>query len=299
MKVPPILRKVGWILPVALFWLCDTPSMPEADPSPQISNVSFEYDQDHILVWAQVETTDPQGLDNIDSVWIVLTPLSGAGPANHFSLNDDGTDGDLLNGNGVFTGEIPVTGGIPFALYRMIAYAVDLDGHQTEKPGVVNIEEEFPPIFQAIDLPGVFHLDPTEWGTLTIQVKIDDQNGSGDISYVRYAINKDYLPVDCEGNYNPDPNPDHYQWDPSWFMVYQYTDEDGYLIYETGIPMRPVDDGTGGCGKTGLALFQFSVKDHSNQMDISSENTLEIIQCGDGFCQAAFEDGSTCPEDCP
>jgi len=63
--------------------------------------------------------------------------------------------------------------------------------------------------------------------------------------------------------------------------------------------MRPVDDGTGGCGKTGLALFQFSVKDHSNQMDISSENTLEIIQCGDGFCQAAFEDGSTCPEDCP
>ncbi|NQU67718.1 MAG: hypothetical protein HQ510_07240, partial [Candidatus Marinimicrobia bacterium] len=185
-------------------------------------------------------------------------------------------------------------------VYRIKTYARDMEDNLGIQPSVVSIEEEFPPQIELVDMPELFYLDPTEWGTLTIQVAIDDPNGADDITYVRYAINTDFLTLDCDGNMNSDPDEFNFQWDPSWEMTYLGTDGNGLLIYQTDIPMRPADDGSGICGRTGLALFQFTVKDKSNQTDeMNMEFPLEIFKCGDGGCLSEFEDETTCPEDCP
>ena len=283
---------------LGIFWVCDTPTLPNENSEPQINNVIFEYDQNDTSVWIQVDVTDPQGRENIDSVWVELESLSGTEVLYHFLLDDEGADGDLIPNNSIFTLQSVIPEEIPYSVYRIKSYALDMDQNVTEKPGVVNIEEQVPPTIQMVTMPGVFHLDPTEWGTLYIEVQIDDPNGADDISYVRYAVNTDYLTIDCEGNMNSNPNEDNYYWDPTWTMVYLSTDTDGIHTFQTSIPMRPVDDGLGDCGKTGLALFQFSVSDKSGGFDLETEIPLDIIKCGDTFCQSAFEDSITCPEDC-
>ena len=298
------LSRIGLVFLTGIFWICDAPTISEVDPIPQINNVIFEYHQDNSQIWVQVEVSDPQGIENIDSVWVELESLSTSEVLYHFLLEDGGLNGDILSGNGVYTVQTTIPEGIPFAVYRIKTYARDMEDNLGLQPGVISIEEEFPPQIELVDMPSLFHLDPTEWGTLTIQLKINDPNGADDISYVRYAINTDFLTIDCDGNPNPDPDPDHYQWDPSWEMTYLTTDVDGFLIYQTDIPMRPADDGSGICGKTGLVLFQFTVRDKSNQIAIKpeipleQEIVLEITKCGDGNCLAEFEDATTCPEDC-
>ena len=147
-------------------------------------------------------------------------------------------------------------------------------------------------------MPSEFYLDPVQCGSLTIRAMIDDGNGHEDIRWVRYSINTDYLTIDCEGNINNNPLEDHYQDDPSWSMNYVSTNNEGQHIYETVIPMRPVDDGEGGCGKTGLAFFRITVQDKTNQSDVITELPLDIFSCGDGICQSGYEDNLTCGEDC-
>lgn len=298
MKVIQYIMKFIIFILLGIFWVCDTPTLPIENPGPQINNVIFEYDQIDNSVWLQVDVSDPQGVENIDSVWVELEPLSGAEVLYHFLLNDEGVNGDIIPNNSIFTLHFELPDGIPYSVYRIKSYALDIDQNLAEKPGVVNIEEQIPPAIESVMMPEVFYLDPTEWGTLSIQVQIYDPNGADDISYVRYAINTDFLTIDCEGNMNSNPDADNYYWDPTWSMDYLNTDVDGIHTYQTSIPMRPVDDGMGNCGKTGLAFFQFSVSDRSGGYDFETEIPLEIIKCGDTFCQSAFEDSLSCPEDC-
>ncbi len=292
------MKKILILFLATQFWMCDTPAVSAPQSEPEIHQTLFSYNQEAAEIWLQVEVDDPQGIETIDTVLVTLSPLSSEGEAFTFLLPDTGTSGDLLPGNGIYTLNLFLQDGIPFAIYLMETRVVDMDGNSASRRQVVTIEEEVPPQILSVEMPEVFHLDPTEWSTLTIRVTIDDENGPDDIRYVRYAINTDYLTVDCEGNINPSPHIDNYYWDPSWFMVFSGVTEDGMLVYETNIPMRPVDDGMGGCGKTGLALFRIMVKDYSNYDDQQSGITLEIIKCGDGFCQTDYEDSDTCAEDC-
>ncbi len=277
---------------------CNLPVTPATSGQPEIENIFLDYDQENTTVFLQVQITPPAQADLIDSVRVDLYSLPEHEHVADFTLKDDGTQGDLLPNNGTFSVMEMQDPPLAFGAYLIESPAYPADGSILTKTVTSAIMEEFPPAIVSVDMPEIYSLDPTVWTDLEIAVTIDDPNGADDIKYVRYYINTDFLTVDCQGHFNDNPQDDNYQSDPTWQMTYSHTDGEGHLVYTTSIPMRPVDDGAGGCGKTGIALFRFLVKDKNNQQDILSEIVLEIVSCGDGECQAGAEDAETCPEDC-
>ncbi|NOZ08691.1 MAG: hypothetical protein GXO91_07450 [FCB group bacterium] len=289
---------ITFFLLLLLAAACNLPVTPASSGQTEIGTIFLDYNQETTEVFLQVQIMPPESADRMDSVRVVLYTLPDQEPAAAFSLKDDGTQGDLLPGNGIFSILAATDPPLAFGAYLIESTAYSSEGTVLTQTTTTVIAEEFPPVIASVDMPEIYSLDPDTWTDLNITVKIDDPNGADDIKYVRYYINTDFLTVDCEGNYNDNPQDDNYQSDPTWQMEYSHTDNEGLLVYTTSIPMRPVDDGSGGCGKTGIALFRFLVKDKSNRQDTVSEIVLEIVSCGDGECQAGAEDAETCPEDC-
>ncbi len=292
------MKKILTILLLLLCAACDLPTTSVNSTQPEIGNIFLDYDQETTEVFLQVELLPEGTSDMIDSVRVELYTLPDNQLTEAFSLHDDGTGGDMLPGNGIYSilsmPQLPLV----FGAYLIKGMAYTASGEELTQTSTTVIEEEFPPSIISVEMPEIYSLDPSSWTDLNITVIIDDPNGPDDIKYLRYYINIDFLTVDCEGNYNPDPQDENYQSDPTWQMTYSHTNSDGHLVYTTSIPMRPVDDGAGGCGKTGIALFSFLVKDGSNHVATESDIVLEIVSCGDGECQAGAEDADTCPEDC-
>ena len=288
---------IYWLFISFMIWSCDTPTVTSHIAAPEIIEVFAEYDNTNSDFWLQVEINHPTGISDVDTVWFEIITITGTEMLSA-GLEDEGLNGDIVPDNGVYSSLLHLNEGLPNDTYRIIVHVSDSNGNADMKGIIIVVEEEFSPTIVSVEMPETYHLDPTQWGNLTIRVLVDDGNGQDDIRWVRYAINTDYLTIDCDGNINPSPDLDNYYEDPTWAMNYTGTDGNGYLIYETAIPMRPVDDGEGGCGKTGLAFFRILAKDFSDQIGMESEIPLEILKCGDGLCTDEYEDNITCPEDC-
>ena len=92
--------------------------------------------------------------------------------------------------------------------------------------------------------------------------------------------------------------------DPSWNMEYNNWVEKNTYRYKTVIPMKPAkSENPEDAGKTGEAIFRFNVYDKQNYKNLLSnelqfEKSLWVLKCGDGLCSSAFENDSTCVEDC-
>ena len=292
------MKKIIYLLLISfIIWSCDTPTVTSDNTAPEIIEVFAEYDKTNSDFWLQVEINHPMGISDVDTVWFEIITILGTEVLSA-GLVDEGSNGDIVPDNGIYSSLLHLDESLPNDTYRVIVHVTDNTGNNDSKGIIIVVQEEYPPSIVSVEMPETYHLDPTQWGSLSIRVLIDDGNGREDIRWVRYAINTDYLTVDCAGNINPNPDEDNYYDDPTWTMNYTGTDSLGYLIYETAIPMRPVDDGEGGCGKTGFAFFRILTKDFSDQIGVESEILLEILKCGDGFCSPEFEDNTTCPEDC-
>jgi len=288
------------VLILIIMWTaCDFPSQSTGGDSIEIRNIFWEYNQLTNEVFVQVELDAEESAQAVDSIVVSLKEPSNSNIIQSFVLNDLGINGDQLVANDVFSLLIVPDESLQFGIYKLITEVYQDSRITLDEIMTIAIEEMVAPEIINVDFPSTFSIDDTEWKNLEISVTIDEPNGYDDIKYVRYEINTELLTIDCEGNINPDPDIDLYQSSPTWQMDYSYTNNDGFHVYSTSIPMRPVHDDQGGCGKTGTALFRFLVKDNTNLSDMVSEQDLFIVACTDGECQDDAETSDTCPEDCP
>ncbi len=77
-----------------------------------------------------VLASDPQGAADIDSVWMLFGYLDDLSGYNHFSLNDEGVNGDSVSGDGRFSVTIaPPLEGYQLGYYGLQIRAVDKSGN--------------------------------------------------------------------------------------------------------------------------------------------------------------------------
>ena len=282
----------------SLWWSCDTPILPVMESIPEINNVFMDFDASSGELFFQVEAGDPQGIENIDSLWIIMQSLTDNSEVL-IELND-GTDGDLIQNNGIFSGILSIiSNGLEFTDYLITIYVLDVEGNLAEDAFYYELEESFPPTIIEVSIPETITLNTVEEVDLEITVLVEDENGLDDIKWVRYYIDTDAMFLD-----NPSTNECDRDWgmtnsgyvsDPSWYMNYKGTNSSGQFEFQTIIPMRPISE----CGGTGDAFFKFAVKDMDNQIHEYSDIWLGIIGCGDGLCSYGFETADSCSEDCP
>jgi hypothetical protein len=83
-----------------------------------------------------IRVGDPQGLADIKRVYFNTTKPDGKpSSGNPFSMFDDGTNGDLVAGDGVYSLSITITSQNALGVYRFEFFAEDLSG---EKAGPVS-----------------------------------------------------------------------------------------------------------------------------------------------------------------
>ena len=98
-----------FIIPLLLIivFSCNDNSTDPPLNNPVISNPEFNYNaryNTHLI--ASVDVNDPDGLDNVDSVWGWYRYMADANTHTEFSMADDGIGFDLWQSDGTFTGLI-------------------------------------------------------------------------------------------------------------------------------------------------------------------------------------------------
>lgn len=117
-----------------LFWTVDGDKPILYNPIGPDSLEKGSPDTSYILVNAY----DPDGLDDIDSVYFQVTrPDQSVNPL-HFYLHDDGEYGDAMGGDGVYTlGILAPSQSSQSGDYTFIFYALDMDGNRSNNPEIV------------------------------------------------------------------------------------------------------------------------------------------------------------------
>jgi len=152
---------------------------------PQFEDSTFHYtDSQTVLVFVD----DPQGHDNIDSVWGEWFFVDNPVPVNHILLFDDGTHGDPIPGDGIFGVTFMADSGVfAIGLHYMSLFASDIDGHQAE---------QFDTTFTTVGNPTLSNVvapDSMEKGspdTAYIYVDAYDPDGLSNIDSVYFVVTR-------------------------------------------------------------------------------------------------------------
>ena len=145
-----------------------------------------------------------------------------------------------------------------------------------------------------------FILGSSEWKELYIKLYVVDENGSGDISKVKYKVKRScQFLYSCSDNdicsdpgYQIEDYKDLGDSNTPWEFIFEKFGSNNIFIYYTLIRMRPEngaalydDEGNiqpgyeeTGCGKTGTVSFQFIVTDQSGLTDLIEDIQIEIIK---------------------
>ena len=141
--------------------------------------------------------------------------------------------------------------------------------------------------------PNSFQLDSVNWTFLPIELTISNLNGIDNIETVKYEVQRFYdgCQVDCifDENCNNPIEDTGYISDLSWNFIHTNSNSSNEIHnYEVNIPMRPINgqgfyDNDGNlvfsetdCGRTGLVLFKFTVKDEDGLTDQVIDIPIEI-----------------------
>ena len=272
-----------------------------------IENVQVEVDKFENELFLQAEVDYWNGNENIISVQAELSIYQSGGfqSIGSFNLADDGQDGDIIPGNGI---------------YSLLTTANQLD--------ISDIEAEIKSINMAIH----YELSQSENDSLGIELTVSGKllkviftaeaiegistqyteyvNLSN--TYIEIQINADEMYKD---KYPDDENICEREWNLTdygflyYFNIINYSQlgNSNNFTYSTKIPFRPLDE----CGGTGEALFKFNVHDMDFSNCLSTEtnaclgnltsaieSSLIITGCGDNYCTSIYESSTSCPEDC-
>lgn len=128
--IPPIL-----ILLLSIIAACDKKNDPPtlSDVSAPDSLAKGSTDSAYIFITA----IDPDGANDIDSVYFIVTRPDSTSNGYHFPLNDDGQLGDsTANDNRYSTGILAPASSAQTGDYIFTFYARDNHGHKSNNPSV-------------------------------------------------------------------------------------------------------------------------------------------------------------------
>ncbi|UCE04803.1 MAG: hypothetical protein JSW07_14415, partial [bacterium] len=143
---------------------------------------------DHFV---SIHVDDPQGIDDIATVTCSIFHSNSQNPVKIDTLVDDGTHGDIITRDGIYTTGINVDFAQEQAgTYTLIFKAIDLSGNESEilshELTVIAGEENIPPTITDVILPLVFDIKDTI-GYL-ISIKANDPQGLDDIELLVLQI---------------------------------------------------------------------------------------------------------------
>ena len=267
----------------ALFLFSCLEDLPfEADSQQYISNgdISWFYNIDNQELFVQIDV-NYIGLNNVNHVYIkdIDNPNS-----EYYEIFDDGDNGDIIPNNGIYSILLSDADETSYTLnVRLNTYSDNLIQdfqYDINFNAPMIIDDSFYPV-----IPDEHILDEEEVTFFNMVLAIDEPDGREDIEFVKFYIKKisffngtlvnglcDYTLVE----------EDDYYWDPTWEMEYIGINENAELVYNSQIPMNPIQSDTG-CGGFGYVQFKFEVQDSKGFSD-----TLEIeepIQICPGVCE--------------
>ena len=270
-------------LSITLFLFSCLEDLPlEPDSQHYISNkdISWFYNIDNQELFIQIDI-NYIGINNVNHVYIkdLDNPNS-----EYYEIFDNGDNGDMIPNNGIYSvllsdaDETSYTLNVRLNIYsdnliQDLQYNIDFNAPMI-------IDDSFYPV-----IPVEHILDEEEVTFFNMVLAIDEPDGREDIEFVKFYIKKisffngtlvnglcDYTLVE----------EDDYYWDPTWEMEYIGVNENQELVYNSQIPMNPIQSDTG-CGGFGYVQFKFEVQDSKGFSDI-----LEIeepIQICPGVCE--------------
>ena len=262
----------------------------------QILKTTIELDRFENELYLQVETNQQESQELIQNVFVELSYIGDDiyEYSDVFQLYDNGTNGDLIPFNGIYT---------------ILTYADTV------------ISPNITPEIISINMEQNFKLDEKKSDSLDISVivygksflitssisdifnitTLSSQYVNLDNSYIELMINTDYMFIDnpfteeCDRSYNDNPNPNSFESYFEWANGILLDSNTNQFVFFTQIPFRSLSD----CGGTGRAIFRFILHDLDTNSEIVAEDIeLIIYGCGDGLCESGIEDINTCQEDC-
>lgn len=159
--------------------------------SPEIAYLTLNYSQITKTLFIAAKIVDPQGWDDIDSVVFRLLRVASATATSgtlflQANLHDDGTQGDIIRQDGVFSYLVPANqfnGNEGY--YRVEVLAYDAASHQSSQVAQnVLVQANTPPTLFLLEAPSAFE----KGDTLKFRIRVADLQGYGDIAGVMYTV---------------------------------------------------------------------------------------------------------------
>jgi hypothetical protein len=264
----------------------------KSDSMDVVKNLIVNVDRTNNEIYVQVETASNLSSDIIDSVTVHLEYAGGIGIdySNSFVLYDDGTNGDIIASNGIYT----------------LIDSADQVSIPDEQAEIVNV-----------NFPTYFVLNQTESGIIPFSVTIRGKKylatvnifvGNSNYTYAEY-INVDNTSLEIQINkkdlYIDDANTEvcdrvaNTYGDIFYPIAFDWPDAsstgfNNYFTYESGFSVVSMSD----CASTGISIFKFILNDLDNGQSASYEKSIVMYGCGDGICESDYENNLSCSEDC-
>ena len=284
-----------WIF---LFFSCVETLTESENDIIEISKTTIELDRYNNELFIQIETNQHETQEVIQEVLLELTYIGGNTYeySEIFQLFDDGTNGDLIPGNGI---------------YNLFTTADIVDLPEIE-PKIIDTE-----------IPDRFMLHPSNPDSMNISftvlgkkfkieskvIDVNDKLTSNtstvnlDNSQILIEVNNDYMYIDenkledgdCTRIENPNPSINNFT--PYFILIDskpigQYSN---HFIFNFKFPFFSSSE----CGGTGRAILRFVLEDLDTSLSSDPiDFDVIIYACGDGYCTEEFENIDICIEDC-
>ena len=244
------------------------------------NNINWFYDIDNQNLFIQIDINSI-GLDNINHVYISsLNNLDG----EYYEIFDDGNNGDIIPSNGIYSILISDVSESNYVLnIRLDTYSANIIQdfqYEINFNAPVIINDSFYPV-----IPAEHILDEDDVTFFNMVLAISDLDGQQDIEFVKFYIKKisffngTLVNGSCDYTLIED---NEYYWDPTWEMEYIGINNNEELVYNSQIPMNPIQSNEG-CGGFGYVQFKFEVQDSKGFSDIFELE--EPVQICPGVCE--------------
>ena len=291
------LPSIFFSLMMIMHYSCVQSISESENDSIQILDTSVELDRFENELFFQVVTNQSESQVLIQNVSVELDYI-GDGIHEYsesFQLYDDGTIGDIISSNGIYT----------------LLTTADIVVLPDIEPTIIDI-----------DIPSHFQLHKTEEDSMDISLTIygkgfmvksevlDDLNMittvsktvNLDNSDIEIYINNDFLYIDRTDEDNICTREPASSLNSTNFWLYNTlrhglpsNNHANQFDFNSKVRFKSVNN----CGGYGKVYFRFKLIDWDTGADTTtSDIELIIYGCGDGNCTPELEDSDTCPEDC-
>ncbi len=224
------------------------PLLPDSLDSESIKNAFFS-----------ITAVDPQGLTDIDSVFLLIYPPLKSSPVYKCKLGDDGVEGDLMAGDSIFSIRQDLSQELGSSGINLVRFqAVDKREEKSNpvvKEMVISLSNE-PPTLSNLTAPDILSRNNTQASLLSVEVT--DPQGASDIDIVFF---NSFLPDGSASQGNP-----HLMYDNG--ENGDVTSNDG--IFSLIINITPSVD-------LGDYKFEFMARDNSKAMSDTLKHIITIV----------------------